>query len=213
MPILLDVPYSEKDEAKKLGAWWSSEKKKWYVKNKSDYHKFRKWISKSEAFYIICDYLYVIEGTHTCFKCHKPTRVIGYGIENYLEYDEENNASMEYEESNEIHIAGHINPIPQEVLAYLQKKYNYKNRYSKFANCTYLANCCDNCDVLQGDFFLFNEVDSPFWIEDETAASNLKLYKIPLEYDMVLDSIDIGFGSNDHLIKEYASTELLKILI
>ena len=46
MAILLDVPYSEKDEVKKLGAWWNPEKKKWFVKNRSEYHKFRKWISK-----------------------------------------------------------------------------------------------------------------------------------------------------------------------
>lgn len=29
--ILLNVPYSEKDEAKGLGAKWDSNKKKWYV--------------------------------------------------------------------------------------------------------------------------------------------------------------------------------------
>lgn len=29
--LLLDVPYSEKDQAKKLGARWDTEKKKWYI--------------------------------------------------------------------------------------------------------------------------------------------------------------------------------------
>lgn len=38
--LLLNVPYIEKDKAKKLGANWNPELKKWYVKNKKDYYKF-----------------------------------------------------------------------------------------------------------------------------------------------------------------------------
>lgn len=40
MSLLLDVPYSEKDEAKKLGARWNPELKKWYVEDKKNYAKF-----------------------------------------------------------------------------------------------------------------------------------------------------------------------------
>lgn len=70
---------------------------------------------------------------------------------------------------------------------------------------------CDCCDVLQGDFFLFHEVDSPFWIEDKAAASKLKLYKIPLKYDIALGNIEMGFGTNDYMIKEYGQMEELGI--
>lgn len=79
--------------------------------------------------------------------------------------------------------------------------------------CTYLANCCDNCDVLQGDFFLFDEVDSPFWIENSEVASKLNLFKISLEYDIVLDDIEISFSSTDYLIKQYAHIEELDVPI
>jgi len=33
--LYLNIPYSEKDEAKKLGAKWDSKKKKWYINNKN----------------------------------------------------------------------------------------------------------------------------------------------------------------------------------
>ena len=213
MSILLNVPFSEKDEAKKLGAWWNPELKKWYVKNRNEYIKFKKWISPRASFFVVCGHLYIIQGENICFKCGKKTRVIGYGIESYMEFDDEIESGVYYDKGEEIHIAAHIEPVPSKLMNYIQSTYNYKNRYSKFANRTYLANCCDNCDVLQGDFFLFNEVDSSFWIENKEVASKLNLFKITLKYDMVLDNIEMGFGSNDYMIKQFAHTEELDLSI
>ncbi len=42
--IFLDVPYSEKDEAKYLGAKWNPEIKKWYILESNDKNKFTKWL-------------------------------------------------------------------------------------------------------------------------------------------------------------------------
>lgn len=41
--LLLNVPYSEKDEAKALGARWNPEKKKWYVPDGVDATLFSRW--------------------------------------------------------------------------------------------------------------------------------------------------------------------------
>ena len=41
--LYLSVPYSEKDEAKSLGARWDINEKKWYVSN-GDSARFRKWL-------------------------------------------------------------------------------------------------------------------------------------------------------------------------
>lgn len=40
---LLFVPYSEKDEAKKLGAKWDKEQKSWYAEEGADLNKLSKW--------------------------------------------------------------------------------------------------------------------------------------------------------------------------
>lgn len=80
MSLLLNVPYAEKDEAKGLGARWNPELKKWYVENRKDYYKFKKWILGDRAeICILCDYFYIVEGIHTCFKCRNKTKVIGFG--------------------------------------------------------------------------------------------------------------------------------------
>ena len=76
-------------------------------------------------------------------------------------------------------------------------------RYSKTISDSYMANGCDHCDALQSDFFLFGEVGSPFWVDSKEVASQLKLYRIPLKYDLVLDFMEVGWGSEDWLIKKY----------
>ncbi len=43
----LQVPFAEKDEAKKLGARWDAARKIWYVENKADLDAFAKWMTSS----------------------------------------------------------------------------------------------------------------------------------------------------------------------
>lgn len=112
MALILKVPYEEKDEAKVLGAKWNPQLKKWYVEKRKDYHKFIKWIlGDKEQVYILCDYFYIVEGLHTCFKCRNLTQVIGYGVKKYFDvcnpelYGAEKAWSFE---DDEIHIASHI---------------------------------------------------------------------------------------------------------
>lgn len=208
MSLLLDVPYKEKDKAKQLGAKWNVNLKKWYVESKNDYYKFEKWIlsdKNEDANVIICDYLYIVEGVKECFKCHKRTKVIGFGIENYFHIFKEDNEKtyMEYE-SKEIHIASDLEALPKQFYKYLEEKYNYHMGHSR-----YYANHCNHCDALQGNFFLFDEIDSPFFIYSISKAQGIKLYKIKLEYDFVA-SIDISYGSEDYLIEKYSSIIDLK---
>lgn len=214
MALILKVPYEEKDEAKVLGAKWNPQLKKWYVEKRKDYHKFIKWIlGDKEQVYILCDYFYIVEGFHTCFKCRNLTQVIGYGVKKYFDvcnpelYGDEKAWSFE---DDEIHIASHIYPLPEKVLNYLKDKYGYYESYSKAIQSSYLANHCSNCKVIQGDFYLFGEVDSPFFIDSEERARKLKLYRVPLKNDIIVEA-DIGRGSEDWLIEVFAQSIDLSI--
>lgn len=42
--VNLNVPFKEKDEAKKLGAKWDPQIKKWYIPDGLKVDKFRKWL-------------------------------------------------------------------------------------------------------------------------------------------------------------------------
>ena len=207
--LMLDVPYSEKDKAKALGARWNPNKKKWYVQNQSDYPKFQQWIlnNDEDECMILCDYFYVVIGTHTCFKCHDLTPVIGFGIENYFKFYQEglydHDPEPEYS-SDEIHIASWIEPIDGKILEYLKDNFNYYKDYSKTTKTEYYANHCKNCGIIQGNYYIFSEVDSPFFIDSSESAEALKLVRIPLIEDIKV-YCDEGYGSLDYLIKQHAT--------
>ena len=225
--LILNVPYNEKDDAKSLGARWNPTVKKWYVKNKKDYYKFIRWIEPYGNMVII-DELYLIEGVKKCFRCGKDTRVIGFGIDKHLSIDglleiENNNydgneiKEILYDKmleinQDDIHIVGPIDPIPEPLMEYIQNKYNYKLRYSKTTHISSICNCCDNCDVLQGDFFLFSELDSPFFIHSREDVKKLKIYKIKLEQDLIVNADD-GWASFDEMFKKYGKIIPLDIKI
>ncbi|HMO17983.1 MAG TPA: DUF5710 domain-containing protein [Oligoflexia bacterium] len=42
--VYLEVPFTEKNEAKSLGAWWDPGVRKWFVPEGVDISGFEKWI-------------------------------------------------------------------------------------------------------------------------------------------------------------------------
>jgi hypothetical protein len=45
--LFLEVPYSEKDDAKKTGAKWDASERKWYVPHGLDVDHFKRWWPKA----------------------------------------------------------------------------------------------------------------------------------------------------------------------
>ena len=202
--LFLNVPFKEKDEAKVLGARWDPDCKKWYIANIRKYHLFKEWINGR---IVVLDHFYIIEGDRTCFSCGQQTPVIGFALEDYLYFfDCEPDVFPDYEwRIGEINITSFISPLPENLLAHLKKQYNYYYDFSKSGGY-YYANHCRHCNILQGNNYIFEEVDSPFWIENIEDARGLKLHKIFLEDDIAI-SADIGWRSNDYLIKDYGQID------
>jgi hypothetical protein len=215
MTLILDVPYEEKDKAKQLGARWNPTLKKWYVENRADYHRFGEWIFREQCEgVIICNQYYIVVGTKTCFRCHKPTKAIGFGIDDYIDFAD----PSEYEirgdnfsfSSGDISICSLLEPLPSTVLSYLKSEFGVFESYSKQAGGGYLANHCSSCGVIQGNFYLFGETDSPFFIDSSEKAAALNLLRVKTPYDFIA-SADISWGSLDYLIKEKASIDDISV--
>lgn len=129
-------------------------------------------------------------------------------MENYFDVvdtSECNTAKAFSYESGEICMLSYIEHdcFPASLLDYLKANYKYYYGYSQFLGESYYANHCQNCGVLQGNHFIFNEPDSPFFINGANEASKLTLYRLKLKYDIQTDA-EAGLGSNDYLIKKYA---------
>lgn len=73
----LIVPFSEKDDAKKLGAKWDPEKKVWWVSDDVDLNNFERWLpQKLEPDFKSSDY-WVAEVECKCWKCQSDISVVG----------------------------------------------------------------------------------------------------------------------------------------
>ncbi|MGJ0847753.1 DUF5710 domain-containing protein [Tissierella praeacuta] len=220
--LYLKVPYAEKDEAKALGARWDPQRKEWYVNDSSIYYLFAKWYYNREADRILHDYLYIATTNRTCFKCNKQTQVIAlvspYSI--YMDkdddhvyfydddcpldyYDEEENwyylySDEDYYEYN-LKFFCYIDYLPENFSIFLKDKYNFYYGYSKFTRSYYYGNHCTHCGVLQGDNYLFEEVDSVFNINSIQKAKNITLFKLDLPEAM---HINCGYLNSDPVIIE-----------
>lgn len=196
MALYLDVPFSEKDEAKALGARWNPALKKWYISDRRKYSQFAKWINGDT---ILCDHIYIVEGNRTCFRCNKETIVIGFGFDTYF-YMGDPDPKME---TDTVHIGQIDSNLPKRLEAQLKERYGFIRRYSKELQCSYYANHCRNCHVIQGNYFIFDEVDSPFFIDGKEAAERLVLRKISLPNDVAV-STEISYGTEDSWINKFA---------
>lgn len=223
MRLYLNVPYKEKDEAKSLGAKWNAKVKRWYIdKEPAEYIKFSKWILRdTDDAMIATEYIYVIEGKQSCWKCGRSTKVIGLGIGEFIhifgDIEEPQYEFVEdYEDTGEeLHLAWATSEddIPPKLLKYLKENYSVKTGYSKTIGGKCFANHCDCCGALQGNWFLFDEPDSPLSScvggdELMERMGKLKIKGIPIDDNLQLDW-NVGFCSNDDAYFKYGQYEEL----
>lgn len=220
--LYLEVPYSEKEMAKNLGAQWDPVQKKWFYEGPvKNYVKFARWIAGERELTIIAhEYIYIIEGTQTCFRCRKQTRVVGLGIGEHTRLYRNDNGSFESETVEDfvgyeplfLSWVDEEKDIPPALLRYLKQKYCVHTGFSKTAGVCF-ANHCEHCGVIQGNWYLFEE-DSPLtlFIPDGPALreklSKLKIFSIGIDENLVLDW-NFGFGDNDDLYLKCCSIEEL----
>lgn len=103
--------------------------------------------------------------------------------------------------------------VPPKLRKYLMEKYSVRTGYAKTLRGKCFANHCDHCGALQGNWFLFNEPDSPLMLmayDDELVeqASMLKIWGIPIDDDLQL-AWDVGYGSTDYAYFKYGQREEL----
>jgi len=208
MSLLLNVPYEDKDEVKALGANWNPNIKKWYVEDIENYFNFQKWFITQNPDLIVLDHIYIVIGEHSCFSCHKTIPVVALATDYYIFIDG-NNAEII---NGDISFISSIEQLPNGLSNYLKDTHNFFRDYSKTVRGYYIANHCSNCRRLQGDWFLHNEPDGPFFMNDEEAAKALKIQRIQLPFDMELVGC-VGFCSGDFLIRKHAQITKLDCFI
>lgn len=215
--IYLNVPYVQKEEAKALGAKWDGDVKKWYYEGDvKNFPKFGKWLFdkyNDEGAVIVYDCITIIEAPRICHRCKKETRVVGFGVgmASWIEYDcedEDKEGTYVITDPEEI-LNGHDqmyiawtddeSKVPPLILKYLKEHYNIKTGYSKIAGKCF-ANHCDHCGALQGNNYVYEEVDCPFstgkdnFKEMRQRVQRMKFYNVYLDTPLVLPWYVKGSG-------------------
>lgn len=177
--LLINVPYSEKDEAKALGAKWNPVIKSWMATGNTygEYEKFSKWF---DGDIIAMKEIYLVEATRVCWKCGKATKIVCFALKDYID------VNSKYPDSSYL-LTSILTRVPGGLPSYMEKHYNFKEKYSNTLKDKCWANCCSHCDSLQGNNYLFYELDSPFFADTPEKARQLTMYRINLPIDMCVD--------------------------
>lgn len=173
--VFLNVPYHEKDEAKRLGARWNPAERRWYVPEGKDLAPFAKWLLKPiEASGLqISAPIYLVESLSTCWSCGCETPVIALAV------DRLDGEPLEGEESCLILLSS-VENLPGELASLLGQRYPFfRRRFSKTAGARYFMNHC-SCGAPLGDFFLHSEPGGAFCPTSAEETENIILRELPV---------------------------------
>lgn len=203
MPKLdLDVPFSEKDAAKALGARWDGERKTWYIPESIPSSGFEKWL----PFRNICSpYWYIAQTKGTCWNCNEATLLTSILLpesHQTLEAGQNENETFWLTRDKPAFIF-YIYDIPHDNLLSLQKINHYLSKdFSKTTQSKYWMNHCQHCSSKQGDFQMHCEPDGYFCRLDPNEAKEISLYTINQSFtascgDISHDHIHLHFHNSD----------------
>ena len=153
MHVLLDVPYQEKDLAKKRGARWNPQLKSWYVDDLTKVGAVSEWIGNDN---IVCENLYILTKEHTCWKCGRNLDVVLLATDNSCSVDDG------YQRNQNLQILTYVKRMPQGLEEYM-KQLLYYPEYSVRAKTRYFLNHCSACKSSQGDNFLHEVPKQSFY--------------------------------------------------
>lgn len=116
MHVLLDVPYQEKDLAKKRGARWNPQLKSWYVDDLTKVGAVSEWIGNDN---IVCENLYILTKEHTCWKCGRNLDVVLLATDNSCSVDDG------YQRNQNLQILTYVKRMPQGLEEYMKQLLYY----------------------------------------------------------------------------------------
>lgn len=185
MAIRLAVPYSEKDEARQLGAIWNPDFKVWVIPDPiKNIDPFTRWFPAKPNL-IVCSPYNLLLAERLCWKCKAATPIVALGAERFFSSDSgDQNPAGQWVLHNSYAIFCGMQFSEKPVLKYIQDSYPFfQKTFSNTLSSSYFANTCVHCRKLQGEFFIIEEVDSPFFPDMETGRIKAKIAQMELPFD------------------------------
>ncbi len=179
--VNLKVPFSEKDEARQLGARWDASSKVWFVPDGIDLRTFQKWLPSESDITVQAKSYSIAQTEESCWKCGELTRVhcflLPVGHQTFEQVDDDVWAWYVHESSSMVAYVTDLLPTVAARIKAITRHYYLD--FSKTTNSSYWMNHCEHCGMKQGDFAMHCEPGGAFFPMDEEAVLNIRLQAIP----------------------------------
>lgn len=194
MPFILKVPFQDKEEVKKLGAWWLPEKKAWAIPDHvKDVDQFKKWIPYDDGCIVRKPFLIAVSQTN-CWSCGETTPMVAPGSKNYYFYDfldetDEDNDEHGWIWSDYPALFSDVVEMDQQLIDYMAEHYpHYQLTWSHTQKQSTWANTCVHCKKLQGDFFAHSEMGGAFFPDPYSEEPvKIAILEFSLDFDYHID--------------------------
>jgi hypothetical protein len=190
MPIKINVPFNQKDEAKKLGAVWIPDVKTWVISDSiENINPFKAWLPPGGGSIIKYPYL-VGKSDRTCWKCHKETPLIAFGSKNYFTTAFNPPREVLWDKYDVPVFFQDIKSVDNDLVPVLKKHFPFfQDTYSKTLKKNVWVNTCIHCQTIQGDDYNFDNPGSPFYSLNGSFLQNRKTELLQLRFDYYLDAV------------------------
>jgi hypothetical protein len=178
----LNVPFSEKDEAKQLGARWDASAKVWYVPDGVDHRAFQQWLPDEPDITVRAISYSIAQAEETCWKCGELTRVYSFllpaGHETF-EPGEDDDEPDTWQAHEWVSMVSYVTDLLPSIAVRIKALTpHYYLDFSMTTNSSYWMNHCEHCGIKQGDFAMHNEPGGAFFPMDEEAVAGIRLQHV-----------------------------------
>ncbi len=190
----LNVPFSEKDEAKRLGARWNPQRRIWYVPPGVDPRPFARWRSDGESakpYRLSSREAYLVTADEQCWRCKESFQAVAFLMAPGFVIDEQADGG-DRDSLADWGFAEYVTRLSPDAVRFAQAiQPAYREGYSRTTESRYWANHCPACKALQGDFHLYSEPDGAFWLAEPEDAARMQARPLP---DVFRAEADITLG-------------------
>ena len=167
--IYLNVPFSEKDSARELGARWDPEIKRWYVPDQMALHPFARWNAghpPADELRMVAPVL-LIEAAATCWRCRCRSPVFCLACHDVREPSDRRPSDPD---NDELLLISDLTSVERRIQQHLRKiAAGYRPDWSSTKGERCWMNHCYECGAKMGDFFLHCEPTGPFCVPTSAA--------------------------------------------
>lgn len=108
----------------------------------------------------------------TCWKCAEQTSMAAIWVPSYMEIDQEEGEHLVSQDAAVLQYVGGLTAQVQGQVLAAAPWLRYA--HTEGAGATYLANHCQRCETVQGDWFVFG-VDGPFFPQTPDEIAKIKV--------------------------------------